>query len=185
MPEPEKPLEPKAPEDPTLQILQTLHAASLNRWTNRRDYEWKINYAIWAAMIGLIAILVTNHIGFTTPDTMTVLSLIVTAIGVIVIQILYLIPVTSRGIKEIEMQTDLEEAMRSQLKREVQHLIKVGDLGAGMRHRTPLDKHYGMFAPVAVTSMLLLVASILLVHPLKQFENQPPSAHTQPCTTQK
>jgi hypothetical protein len=163
-------LDSRTPEpeskDPTIELLQTLHAASLTRWANRRDYEWKLNYAVWVAMAGLIALLVTKHVGIERTDFRAIGWLAVTSIAVVLIQLLYLIPITSRGICEIEMQTDLEKAMHKELSPDAQQMVKTANLGAGMERRGALDKHYGVYAPLVVTAILAIIASFLLLHPI-------------------
>jgi len=163
----------KPPEScPTLEILKTLHAASLSRWTNRRDHEWKLNYAFWAALAGLIALLLTNHFGFSAnPSLETIVWIAVFCLAVILLQLIYLIPIASRGIAEIEMQTEIELALRG-IDAKVRKYVTKRYLGAGMKYRPEWEKKYGMWAPLGVTLLLLFVIFwLLLMHPTGSAES--------------
>lgn len=51
-----------ADADPTLDILRSIRESAYSRWEKRRDYEWKLIFAIWTALAAFIAITISQDI---------------------------------------------------------------------------------------------------------------------------
>jgi hypothetical protein len=151
---------PPQKEPPDVKILKLLHAAALARWTNRRDLEWKLNYALWASLAGLaVTLLITKDAPL--PSALSGWLSAILALVVLTLQLLYVVPITSRVICEIELQSDIEHALAERLR---PNTIDTKWLGSGMRSRCWYDKHFGVLAPLAVTATLLFIVAWLLAH---------------------
>jgi len=150
-----------------LEILTFLHSAGLQRWKDRRDNEWKLNYAIWAAIAGLDALLLLHRDALYISPWWTIPGILLCALC----HGLYLLPTTERAISEIELQCDVEHGIRVLLSNEaIRNEVKTRHLGGAIRkyeigttkQQNWLWKHYGVFAPLGITIALLVLAGILL-----------------------
>jgi hypothetical protein len=145
------------PTELSKEILLALESASLNRWANRREHEWKLNYAFWAVLAGLIVLAVDHKIHLLLSP-----AAVACAFGIVLLlQLAYLVPVTDRAIHEIEMQAEVELALQ-QMDPYVVRSVTDAHLGAAMKKRKWLDKHYGILAPLGVSLALMAVAWSLL-----------------------
>jgi hypothetical protein len=156
------------------EILKTLHDAGLERWKDRRENEWKLNYAIWAAIAGLDALLLHDHSAL----KVSWWGLIPGGLAVVGLHIAYLWPTISRAIGEIQLQSDAEHAMLLLFSDpKFQHEIDKEHLGGSIRLYEKMNengefvregvgawiwKHYGLFAPIFFTIALVVVGCVLL-----------------------
>ena len=149
-----------------LETLKVFHAAALARWKDRRENEWKLNYAIWAGIAAFDGALLLHKDAVHAPWWGAALV----AIAAVTFHAAYLWPTIERAIAEIEMQHEVELALRTLIKdRQVRDIIKPEHLG-GAIHRFDkggkvkkwLWKRYGLFAPLAITAALIGVAVVLM-----------------------
>ncbi len=161
------------------EILKTLHDSGLARWKDRRENEWKLNYAIWAAIAGLDALLLHDQSGILVPPGWLWLA----GAACFALHSAYLWPTISRAIAEIKLQSDAEHAMRRLIvDKSLRDEINVDHLGGFIRRFQKLDgngklmregvrsqlwKHYGLFAPLFFTIALLSLGGLLLTGHLK------------------
>jgi hypothetical protein len=167
------PPEPPAPPSPNafpFEVLRTMHSGSLKRWENRREQEWKLNYAVWTALAAFIAgiVLAVKDVEIRQPA-----DWIVCGAGLILFgaHFLYLWPMTSRGIAEIEMQADAEKAMNEMLPF---RKLNTKNFGGGIHGHWPIEKRYGLVAPLAITAFLLAVTGWLLLNPPRKISDDKP-----------
>jgi GAF domain-containing protein len=148
-----------------LEILKVLHAAGLERWKDRRENEWKLNYAIWAGIAALDGVLLLHGNKFSIPWWVAAGA----ALLGILSHLAYIWPAIERAICEIEMQNEIELAMRLLIDdTQVQGLIKPKHLGGAIslcdergKAKKWLWKHYGLIAPLAFTAALLTLTVFL------------------------
>jgi len=156
------------------EILKILHAAGLQRWKDRRENEWKLNYAIWAAIAGMDALLLHDQSGILVDKPL----LWAGGLACVALHTGYLWPTISRAIGEIQLQSDAEHAMKrliadSSIRDEIsdEHLggkirlhevAKQGGREAKGGVRAWLWKRYGLFAPLCFTIALLVFGALLL-----------------------
>lgn len=147
-----------------LDILKTLHEAGFQRWKDRRDNEWKLNYAVWGAIAGLDALLIANRYTFRSWLRYSIAA----SVLALVFHAAYLLPTIMRAINEIQLQSDTEKAMRALIKDEgTSNLVSVDHLGGAIDKFDDkawwwLWKGYGLVAPLALTAALLGLAVFLL-----------------------
>ena len=149
-----------------LETLKVLHAAALARWKDRRENEWKLNYAIWAGIAAFDGALLLHKDAVHAHWWGAALV----AIAAVVFHAGYLWPTIERAIAEIEMQHEVERAIQMLIKDQQAHdIIKPEHLGGAIhrfekrgRIRKWLWKRYGLFAPLAITAALIGVAVALM-----------------------
>lgn len=148
-----------------LEILKFFHTAGLDRWKDRRKNEWKLNYAIWAAIAGLDAILLHDKSAFVVPQWLIAAGIVIC----IVLHLAYLWPTIVRAISEMELQSDTEHAVRQLITDPtMRNRVKENHLGGAIdrfetRPRVAwMWKRYGLLAPIGLTIALLLLAGLLL-----------------------
>jgi hypothetical protein len=155
------------------EILRALHSAGLERWKDRRENEWKLNYAIWAAIAGLDGLLLHDRSGI----CLSWWILGSGSLACLALHFAYLWPTIERAIGEIKLQDDAERGMKRLISaREIRQEIKDAHLG-GSIHRyeerdaenNPLEnkrsrswKRYGLIAPLLFTIALLLIGVFLM-----------------------
>ena len=146
------------------EILKFLHAAGLARWKDRRDNEWKLNYAIWAAIAGLDGLLLL-HRGEVQMERSVIIAGGVVAM---VLHSTYLWPTIERAIKEIYLQRDAERAIHELISDEtIKNKIQIKNLGGDVdRYDNEFGagvwRRYGLVAPLGLTAALLILAGFLL-----------------------
>ncbi len=151
-----------------LETVKVLHAAALARWRDRRENEWKLNYAIWAGIAAFDGVLLLHR------DALFLRWRTILLIGAaaVLFHTAYLWPTIERAISEIEMQSGAEHAIRDMILDErARRCIKPEHLGGAIRRfdgRGSLKrwfwKRYGLFAPLAVTAALMTLAGYLAHH---------------------
>lgn len=148
-----------------LEVVKTLHAAALERWKDRRDNEWKLNYAIWTAIAAVDGALFFRKQPFAIPSGWIVTGIVLA----IVFHATYLWPAIKRAISEIEMQKDAELALLKLLDSEgMSKVFRVEHIGGAIdryddkgRFWSGLWKHYGFYAPIGLTAALLVFGGLL------------------------
>lgn len=155
-PPPAPPLAPLAVKQPEafslpLEVLRTLHAASANRWEKRREYEWKLSYAVWTALAGFIAtVLLGKDSRFEPPQFRYVAGWLGFTWA---LHGFYLVNMVQHTLEDLRAQTEIEYAIR-----ELAPLVEKKFIGAGMRERHPALQRYGLIAQLGITLILCSAA---------------------------
>lgn len=168
---------PPSPNQPiSLEVLRTLHQACLTRWTNRRDYEWKLSYAFWTAIAGYITFIVFGKDSrFSEPPPKG--YLLVWLFLMIAFHVYYLINMIDRTLNDVEAQSDIELVIHGLDPYVAQKLRKI-HLGGSMKKYTddpdaePEDrswfyKHYGLWSQAGITVLLSFAAWWVSYHTTK------------------
>lgn len=146
---------PSLPYDLRIEVLRLLQSSTLSRWANRREYEWKLSYAFWAALAGFIATVTLGKDSKFTPPPIEYLAIWLGAM--ILLHGYYLYCMVDRTLQDIEAQCDIELTLHK-LDSWVEKNLPSCNLGAGMGERSWLNKRYGLVAQMGITLLLSTAA---------------------------
>jgi hypothetical protein len=165
------------PTDMSLGVLKAILETASTRWSNRRDYEWKLSYAFWTALAGFIAtITIGKDSKFTAPPWQYLVGWLT---GTIVLHGWYLHAMVDRTLQDIRLQHDVEFAMH-QLDPWVRENLPNRNLGAGVARRSWLNQRYGVVAQIGITVLLSWAALWFSLARSKSPDDGRSGASTQP-----
>jgi hypothetical protein len=146
----------------SLETLRLLHGAASSRWANRREYEWKLSYAIWTALAGFIATIVVSKDSVFKPPTPRIddpatWAVMVCLAFVVFIHWFYLNGMVKRTINDLFLVDDIEKAIL-QLDPWVHRRVPDKHLNSTFLRRPGNNVRYGLYAQVSITVLLSLLA---------------------------
>ena len=146
----------------SLEALRTLHAAASTRWANRRDYEWKLSYAIWTALAGFIATVVLAKDSAFVPFQIDwhrlptwILAIFLTLPTAL--HLYYLWGMVARTLNDLDLFDEVEHAIRK-IDPWVAAHISTRFFNSDFIARTRLSRRYGLVAQVGITFLLSVTA---------------------------
>ncbi len=153
----------------SLETLRLLHGAASSRWANRREYEWKLSYAIWTALAGYIATIVLGKDSVFRPLEPHLLDLATWAVigclaFAIFIHCFYLNGMVARTVNDLYLVDDIEKAIL-QLDPWVSARVPGKHLNSTFLRQPGNNVRYGLYAQISITILLSILAGWFTFRP--------------------
>jgi hypothetical protein len=98
----------------SLETLKALRESVANRWEKRREYEWKLSFALWTAIAAFIAIVIGKDISIKMNAGV---EMVVAICGgaITLLHYVYLLGIIKNTLNDLDKLKWVEEAMRGTL----------------------------------------------------------------------